>query len=260
MEPFGLSSYLNKISQKLTEKTDSAIVLELSELAILFPSSGENPFSQDDIYYLQRSLSEAGLSSEPDISKHYRKLDLSGKIVVFKTTFFSAYPIEALLREKIFFAAIALFAKADGVLDKDELDYIHFCRKHRSAQSGISLGKISAISELALTERQHELSARIKGLNHYFPSTNQLLEFFANIIISDGHIDRREVFTYRDIYDLTTGIRLTPGEAKNMLEVHAKSVHKNIGKSRDNDLDEPNLYNSLDIDDNVLDQIFSDFL
>ena len=172
MEPFGLSSYLNKISQKLTEKTDSAIVLELSELAILFPSSGENPFSQDDIYYLQRSLSEAGLSSEPDISKHYRKLDLSGKIVVFKTTFFSAYPIEALLREKIFFAAIALFAKADGVLDKDELDYIHFCRKHRSAQSGI----------------------------------------------------------------------------------------KNIGKSRDNDLDEPNLYNSLDIDDNVLDQIFSDFL
>lgn len=259
METPALFPYLEELSQQLAMKRDSAIVIDVSELAIRFESTGENPLSEDDVFHLRTAFFDVGLSSEPDISKCYRKLDLSGKIAIYKSSPHTAHPISAVIKEKIFFSAIALFAKADGIIDPDEIDYIHFCRKYRAAQSGIPLGKISAISEIALTERRHELRARIQGLAKHFPGTEQLLEFFANVIIADGHIDKREIYTYCEIIELTAGLKLTPGEAKSKLEGHARTLHKKLNKQREDEVEESSAFYMPDIEFEILDQIFSDF-
>lgn len=259
METTSLSIYLEDLSQQLAMKRDSAIVIDISELAVRFPSTGENPLSEDDVFQLRTAFFDAGISSEPDISWCYRKLDLSGKIAVYKSSQHSPHPISAVIKEKIFFSAIALFAKADGIIDPDEIDYINFCRKYRAAQSGISLGKISAISEMALTERRHELSAKIQGLAKHFPGTEQLIEFFANVIIADGHIDKREIYTYCEVIELTAGLKLTAGEAKSKLEGHARTLHKKLTKQREDDAEESPAFYIPEFDVEILDQIFSDF-
>lgn len=254
-----LRTYLESIKRRLAINADSSVVVDISELSIRFPSSGDNPLSEDDVYYLQTALAELDLGSEPDISKHYRKLDLSGKLALYIAKETHQLPASVIVRERIFFSALSLVAKADGVLVPDEIEYIAFCRKYRSAQSGIPLSRISAISELALTERRHDLAARLSNLAKHFPSKQQLLEFFANIIISDGHIDKRELYAYCELFELIEGHRPTIGEAKSALERHAKSLHKQLRRERAEMIEETTPEYFGNFEEDILNQIFSDF-
>ncbi|MDF1628850.1 MAG: TerB family tellurite resistance protein [Alcanivoracaceae bacterium] len=256
-----LDNYLEKVVKQLS--TSALHTVNSGELAKQFDFTGNDHFSREDIQVLRDCMQARNLQSERDFSRVFRKISLDENLIFFLSIPEPDYSTGVLSREKVFFSILSLLARADGELSATEIDYIESCCKIRSMQQLIPEIRVRAIAHHALSRPKSDLGSSLKAIKKLFSLREDAIDFFANIIVSDGHIDKREVYMFRDLIALLDFGDLKISDAKQILEAQAKKMHITIFSKKPKNMDDdPENLPAEDEDEGdwVLNDILADFL
>jgi len=232
-----LERFFNNKAMQIRPGT--VLEVQASDVANASLAEGDGIFSEADVGKIRTALEFAGLATEPDIEKCYRKISFSEAFYLYKNNEKSTQTAKWLLQEKVLFSLMALVAKSNGKVDRNEVNFITRRCQLRSIEARFSKAQLTAIALRALGRSSQDLKNVLGLLKKYFPNPDSILEAAKDIILSDHKIDRGEISCFIQLHSIYYEYPLTYAQAKKTLIDRATEMYITIGPAqKESDLEE----------------------